>query len=373
MDASPDDLLVYLVAAVEGVDLAAQVSFVDIEDHDSLIDRATVVLDDPFGAIGDLPREGQGLQIELGWASEHAVLFDGDIVRVVTEAYGDSARRVTLVGFDPSYRMMQGLPKTRDHTGTLSSILQGIVGEYALPVGQVQLDPDPSFTDALPLRQTNRKDWAFIQDMVKRYRARAFFEYNDTASQFYAVSESQLMQGDSQGALNYAEGPGQLLEFRYQRIAASATALATAVTLDPATGNPITATPVPVAPEPLPAPDPTRSQVLDAVGSGPSDDYSGALAQVAGAQRTPDQQRPQTILAGRPSDPTLPDRAALAAPTSGLGLHGDGLAVGTVMLRAKGTVTIAGVANWAEGDWYVRQVNHVMKDKTYLSRFVVTR
>ena len=53
--------------------------------------------------------------------------------------------------------------------------------------------------------------------------------------------------------------------------------------------------------------------------------------------------------------------------------HGDGLAVGTIKLRAKGKVEIAGVANWAEGDWYVRQVTHIIADQNYLTRFVVTR
>jgi phage protein D len=374
MASDPNDALVYLTVSVEGVDLASQVSYLDVEDHDCLIDRATVVLDDPYGAVGDIPREGQSLQIEMGWVSEHAVLFDGDVVRVVTEAHGARARRVTLIALDPSYRMMQGAPKTRDHTGSLSSILQGMVAEYGLAVGQVQLDPDPSFMDDLPLRQTNTKDWAFIQDLTRRYRARAFVEYNDDASKFYAVSEARLVQGDPLGSLTYAEGPGQLLEFRYQRVAASALPVSTATTIDPSTGDVVTApAPAPPPPEQPPSPDPVRRQILDRVGKGPSDDYTMALQRVASPQRTPDQQRPQSVVAGTPSDPTLPDRVALTSSTCVLGLHGEGVAVGTVMLRAKGKVTIQGVANWAEGNWYVRQVNHVMTNKTYFTRFVVTR
>jgi phage protein D len=374
MATNPDDSRVHLVVSVQGIDLGAQVSYVDVEDHDRLIDRATVVLDDPFGAVGDIPREGQALQVELGWVSEYAVLFDGDITRVVTEARGSLERRVTLVALDISYRLMQGAPKTRDHTGSLSSIMKAIVAEYSLPVGQVQLDPDPSFTDDLPLRQTNQKDWAFIQDLAHRYRARAFVEYNDGQSQFYAISEPQLVQGDSQGSLTYQEGPGQLLEFRYERIAASAMPQSSGVTIDPSTGNVVTAPPPPpVTPEAPPAPDPARSQLLDSVGSGPSNDYSQAFEQVATAQRTPDQQRPQNVYAGLPSDPAIPDRVARMDPTSVLGLHGEGLAVGTVMLRAKGKIGIQGIANWAEGDWYVRQVNHIMAENTYYTRFVVSR
>src|ERR1700737_1604641 len=104
MASDPEDALVYLVVSVQGVDFAAQVTYTEVEDNDRLIDRAAVVLDDPKGAVGDIPREGQILKIELGWLTEHAVLFEGEIIRVVTEGYGATARRVTLVALDLSYR-----------------------------------------------------------------------------------------------------------------------------------------------------------------------------------------------------------------------------------------------------------------------------
>ena len=45
-----------------------------------------------------------------------------------------------------------------------------------------------------------------------------------------------------------------------------------------------------------------------------------------------------------------------------LGLRGEGRAVGTVLLRAKGKVTILGLAQWAEGDWYVAKAVHTWSD-----------
>ena len=374
MAIDPEDGLVFLSVTVQDVELSAQVSYAEVEDNDRLIDRATVIVDDPNGALGDIPREGQTLAVELGWMTEHAVLFQGDIVRVVTEASNGGPRRVTLVAFDPSHRMTQGLPKTRDHIGKLSDIFKTIVGEYSLPIGQIALDPDPEFTEELPLRQTNRKDWAFVQEMAARYRARAFVEFNEGASKFYAVAEGQLLQGESIGTLSYAEGPGQLVEFRYQRVAASAAPQSTAITLDPHTGDIVTVPPpTPAAAEPPPAPDPVRAEVLDALGGSFGDDYTAALDQAGKAETKPEQLRPLTIVAGLPSDPTIPDRIARLDPTRALGLHGDGVAVGSIHLRAKGKVGISGIANWAEGDWYVRQVTHITADQQYWSRFVVTR
>ncbi|MBI4671167.1 MAG: hypothetical protein HY741_05810 [Chloroflexi bacterium] len=373
MPTDPDDALAFLAVSVQGVDFARQVVYAEVEDNDRLIDRAQVILEDQHGALGDLPREGQTLKLDLGWVSEHAVLFEGDIIRVITEAYGSSTRRLTLVALDPAYRLMQGAPKTRDHNGAVSSIVQSIVGEYSLPVGQIQLDTDPTITPEQPLRQTNKKDWAFIQDVANRYGARAFVEYNEGAAKFYMVSDARLVQGDATGELSYSGGPGQLIEFRYERVAASAAPVRTAITVDPTTGDEITApAPTPTPPEPPPAADSIRADVLGELGT-QGDDYTKALQEMGKATRTPDQQRPQTILSGLPSDPTLPDRATLTDPTRVLGLHGEGLAVGTVKLRAKGKVSIKGIVNWADGDWYVRQVRHIVAEQNYWTRFVVTK
>ena len=48
-----------------------------------------------------------------------------------------------------------------------------------------------------------------------------------------------------------------------------------------------------------------------------------------------------------------------------LGLRGEGRAVGTVLLRAKGKVTILGLAQWAEGDWYVSKAVHTWSDSAH--------
>lgn len=372
--ADSDETLAFLEVTVEGVNFAAQAVYVEVEDNDRLIDRAVIVLDDAHGAISDLPREGQGVKVDLGWMTEHAVMFDGEIVRVITEAFGEEARRVTLVAMDASYQMMQGAPKTRDHTGTLSSIVSTIVGEYSIPVGQIELEPDPEFTEETPLRQTNKKDWAFLQDAAARYGARVFIEFNEGVSKFYMVSEAKLMQGDPMGELSYTGGLSELVEFRYQRVAASAAPVRAAVTIDPGTGQVVTAAPPPApTPEPAPASDPTRAEILDKAGGGLGDDYTTAFEQVGKAKRKPEQQRPQAIVRGLPSDTTLPGLLTQVDPTRALGLHGEGLAVGTVHLRAKGKVSITGIVNWAEGDWYVRQVQHLYADHDYWSRFVVTR
>jgi phage protein D len=306
--------------------------------------------------------------------SEHAVLFEGVITRVVSEAAGSGARRVSIVAFDLSYQMMQGMPNTKDHTGSLSSIIKNIVGTYGIPIGQIALDSDPVFQDNMPLRQMDKRDWVFIQELAARYAARAFVEYNDGSSKFFLVSESRVLQGDRMGELNGYGGPGKLLEFRCQKVAASAAPWQMATVVDPDTGDPVVPTaPRPPVPETAPEPDPIRNTVLDQLGGGLGDDYKTALEEVGKAKSTPDKQRPQAFARGLPSDPNLPTLAANQDPTCAYGLHGEGIVAGTIHLRAKGMVGITGVANWADGDWYVRLAQHIVTEQNYWTRFVVSR
>jgi hypothetical protein len=115
-----------------------------------------------------------------------------------------------------------------------------------------------------------------------------------------------------------------------------------------------------------------------------------ALVQAAGimAQSAdqPKESRPKTAVRGLPSDPVRMQQRIQQDPTRILGCSGQGLCRGTIMLRAKGKVTIKGLPPWVEGDWYVHKVNHIYRrivvtDKkgkpvdrsTYETKFSATR
>src|SRR5207248_1575340 len=109
-----------------------------------------------------------------------------------------------------------------------------------------------------------------------------------------------------------------------------------------------------------------------------SSGYVSALTATAASEVQPGDQRAQAVVAGLPSDPDLAARAAQQDPTRALGFYGEGIARGTIHLRAKGKVTLEGVAGWAGGDWYVQRVNHIVERDphgmpAYRCRFAVTR
>ncbi len=95
----------------------------------------------------------------------------------------------------------------------------------------------------------------------------------------------------------------------------------------------------------------------------------------------PDVLRATDALTGMPSDPARAERRIQQDRTRVLGFAGDGVAMGTVFMRAKGAVEISGLATWAAGNWYVTQVNHLVQraqvqDRTRLTyriKFKATR
>jgi hypothetical protein len=378
-----DDVAQASVKLVGIADTVSSVESIDVEDHDTWIDRARVVFDDSKALASQIMKEATKVQISLGWSQENAFVFEGVVMDVKTEAKGQSDQRVTLTAYDVGYLMRQKKPPVaRTFTsGKLSDVVKAIVGEYAsagIALGDVTPDPDPDITRLAPLTKVQaRQDWDFLQDLAKIYGARAFVEVNGNVSKFYFVSTASLLKGDPMGSLLYCPGCGcgKLIDFTYRRTGSSASPVPTATVVDPETGKVITQA---ATPPPAEAPmqvDPTADAELQQA--------ADAASKVDGK---PEDARPGAVLPGLASDPQLAKVRITQDPTRILGFSGEGTAVGTVKLRAKGKVTIKGISAWAEGDWYVRKVNHryqrvIVRDSklkeqdrsTFQSKFTVTR
>ena len=388
-------------------DITSSVKTVSVEDNDRLIDKATIVLDDAHGAAVNVPAEGQTVQVSMGWGGEATVLFQGLVTGVPAHAPSSGVPTVTITALDPSCQMNQANargpaerqnPKTRDfplpgtNTIKLSALLPAIVKPYGIAIGQIKCDLDPEFTQTAPARQVNKSDWEFIQDLADAYAARAYVEYNDGAPKFYFQPESTLLQGNAMGTLEYCHGRSQLVEFKYQRNAAGAAAQQSAAAVDPSTGTAVTSPPAPpLSPEQPTILNPDTRATLNRVDPGQAAQIQQALQVGANAAHTPADQRPAGPVVGGPSDPGFPNRVTRRDPTRILGFAGEGTAIGTVKLRAKGKVTINGIATWAEGDWYVHRATHIFNRviestpdprtklpiahnrSTYQTKFVVTR
>jgi hypothetical protein len=368
--------------SIEKVGVQSQVESVEVEDHDRAIDRARIVFDSADD-VSAIVREQAKVSVNLGWSDEKALIFEGVVVGARSEASGTGQARVTVTAYDLSYRMKQN-PKqntAKDRSfisGKLSDALKAIVADYnGFTVGSILPNPDPVFTPGRPWNKvTGQSDWDFIQEAALIWKARAFVEVNNNQSQFYFVSEQSLLSGSPMGVLHYCPGGiGPLIKFDYQRIGSGAAPQSTVTVIDPTTGQPVTQQVAPPPDDPPLQVDPDASATVTQA--------AGMMAQASGQ---PADSRPMNIVAGQPSDPTRALQNIQQDPTRILGYSGKGLCRGTVMLRAKGKVTIMGLPPWVTGDWYVHRVNHVytrlidtdkhgkpLNHSTFQTKFAVTR
>jgi phage protein D len=335
-------------------DLAPLASSVRLEDNDRLVDEARMVFKDPDGKGAELFTNGRTLTIELGWDDEHAILFEGLVVENRPEAGAAGTRSVTVVARDLSHRMSLKVPEKpeRHPAGTLQAIVERIAArnDWTGDKAKIVCDPNPRLTEQNDLMQGSKSEYQYLQELAERYGARAFVEYNDKSSRFYFISNRKLLEGKALGTLKYCRGIEKLIEFKYQSVAARSLRQVVASAVDPVTGE------VKTAQGEKPAPAADGSTLASAV-PGP------------------------TLAPGQPSDPERAARVVVFDPTRVLGLSGEGRAVGTIMLRAKGKVEITGIAPWAAGDWYVSKATHVWTDQStakvkrssYETKFTATR
>ncbi|GGS77843.1 hypothetical protein GCM10010156_40800 [Planobispora rosea] len=339
--------------------LSASALEVRVEDHDRLIDQATLTLSDPAGTGAATVQPGQRLTIDLGWDGEHAVIFEGLVAETRAQAPQGGPQVVTVVARDLSQLMQRERRPHEDYHGTLGSVVRAVAARHPeIPIGQVACDPDPSFPEDRPVRQHDQTDYEFLLTLAQRYGARFFVEYNEGASKLYFVSDKKIAAAEPLGVLPYCRGRGKLIAFTYENVAARAARRTSVSVHDPMTGEVRKAEGTAPPRPPALAVDSGRAAEIGRADPAARAVYESA---VAAGTVTPPPAVTDTAVAVA-SDPAAAEQATVPDPTRLLGLRGTGRAVGTVMLRAKGKVTIHGIAPWAEGDWYVSRATHIWRD-----------
>jgi phage protein D len=381
---------------VKYVNIEGTVQRVEVEDHDRLTDLARIVIDDAKGQLSHAPAEGQFVLIEMGWdLKETAPIFEGVVTNARPEGSDGASRLLTLTALDFSHLAdLQGSKDGEQHTGKLSEIIEKVIGRYKEisiaknDKGEKQIlpDDDVQFSKDDPLLQRKgQSDWAFILELAAEHSCRAFVEYSsekkkgdadDYKSRFYFIGEKRLFGGKPQGRLHYCRGFGDVKEFDFQRIAGGAAPFLNTSGLDEggdAIGKEASKDKKAAQKETLAMPP--------GLSPGEKAGHEAAMQIADAATKTPSDMIYEGSLIGLPSDAALAERLVKRDRTRAMGLYGKGTAVGTVQLRAKGQVTIDGIAPWAQGDWYVARVNHIYtrvvegnQDRsTYETKFVVTR
>jgi hypothetical protein len=380
-------------------DVSPPVTSIDIEDHEHLTDKASIVFDDQTGVLAHASMEGVRVRVRLGWQTEQVTVFEGIVTegRSVTSQAG---QQYQVTALDYTYLMSRNIPKEpknwpdgKDKTSqTLSEIVTAILAAepykgYNIKPFDVEPLPNPTFTVEQHLTQANESDWDFIQRLARDYNCRAFIEYNgkegrddkspEAASNFFFVPIVVLATEDPIGALTCCRGRGDLISFDYNRISSGALVEITTTTVDPATGEVVGN--APKAATPIPEVSAAATDHIEGVTPSQATAVQALVEVSASAVKQIEVARGRA--ASEAGHPEAAKQRIIPDPTRVAGLSGTGVANGTVLLRAKSRVTIYGVAPWAAGEWYLTKVNHVFRRQTvgtrrttsFVSNFTATR
>ena len=356
-DGAPTSIFVGVETGAQSVSLGDAVVRLEIEDHDRLVDEARVTLADSFDLAGAHLANGHAITIWLGWEGERVKMFTGTVVQIGGEVgAGATSGGTTIVAHDLSARMQAANNNFAAEPGEkLSDLVTRIASRHrgTIHMGEIECQPDPTFERANLPRQLARSDYEFLQDLARTWGARCFVEINDDQPKFYFKSIQSLWAADPLGQLDLCRGRGAITSFRYERIAARATRQLVTAAIDPVSGATVRGDSGPTTP-PAPAAGRLSSSVTEIEpGLARANDTLATATASAVAEPPP----PATIR-GRSSDPARARSYVVVDPTQALGLKGEVRAVGHVELRAKGRVTLIGMAPWAEGDWWIKRVTH---------------
>ena len=332
-----------------------------VEDHDRLIDEARISIDDSFGLASYGIQPGQEVGVEIGWDDEFTKIFDGTVVEIEGSMGADADSSVTtVVAHDRSAALHNASNTIVAQEGEkLSQLVRRIMRDHHgdIAVGQVACDPDPTFEAPNLPRSMGRTDFQFLQYLASTWGYRCFVEWNDGQSQFYFKSISSLWAAKPLGALQMCRGWGEIRTFTYERVADRAARQLVSASVDPRSGDTVRSDSGPVTPTPTRAAAVSSSVATAEPGIAAA---TGTLA--AGASAPPPVNPPRTVEGGA-SDPARSGTDVVADPTQVSGLRGSALTAGNVDLRAKGRVTLTGISPWAEGDWWVRRVTHIVRQQ----------
>ena len=149
-------------------DLSADITSFTIEEDSTRPDQLTINLSDPYKVFSHAFQEGMDLEVDLGTADDHSIIFRGRIYKVEGEFPKSGVPRLTLRAHDNSMKM--GLRKRNRPWKdlTLQDIVEQITSSYGFASVDVQLQGNPNFLGN-GIRQQEETDLAFLLRLAQEY------------------------------------------------------------------------------------------------------------------------------------------------------------------------------------------------------------
>lgn len=359
---------------IEGQDVSSWVSAVQLTEDDRQTDHVAITMPDPRMAWADAVMEGCRAEIDLGYAAQdqHALMLRAILTRVETTYPDSGVPELKVKGEDKSIEM--GLEeRTRPWKDTtVGSIVTAVADRYGFSDVKVAVSPDPRVRRE---HQDGKTDLAFLQELAKKYHAKCFVELDEQDREvLFFIPERRIVRirRPETLVLRYRQGPASTLQtFRPTFDASYLDRWREVHDIDD-DGEPVR------SPDDPPA-DVATWPLTTAVRSRVSATDWGRLQTLhdAGTRRRTALQL--ALATARPAlGESARDQADLDVSTDRLdsrrlGMSATGTTTGTIWLRAKSAVVIAGVHERFAGEWYVTGVTHSIGVNGYRTDFRCVR
>jgi phage protein D len=366
----------YYRVKIEGVDVTTWIDSVSVTEDDKQADNVAIAIPDPRMIYADAIFEGSIAEVDLGYAesNQHALMIKATVTKVEL-AYPDSGvPTLSLQGEDKSIEMGYVERKLVRRGKTVGAIVRKVAEPYKFGGVTIGLKPDPKVGPSL-IHQDGKTDLAFLQELAEKYHAKCFVELDEQGKEIlYFIPERRVvkLRRPDELVLQYRMGPSSnLISFSPTFDTTFVDRQKELADLD-THGKKVESEkkpPTEVVIWPLDAG--RLGLASDADKSRINDLYKAGSAKKKKLQQQLTKPRPGVgkVAHGQADVDAQNDQLE----SRKLGMSASGSTLGTIWLRAKSNVMIAGAGSRWNGRWYVTSVTHKIDSGGYKTDFKCVR
>lgn len=367
----------YCSVKIEGVDVTPWIDSVSVTEDDKQADGIAISIPDPRMIYADAIFEGSIAEVDLGYAepNQHALMIKATLTKVELSYPDSGVPTLSLQGEDKSIEMGYVERKLVRRGKTVGAIVRKVAEPYKFAGGvTIGLQPDPKVGAGL-VHQDGKTDLAFLQELAEKYHAKCFVELDEHNKEvLYFIPERRVvkLRRPEELVLQYRLGPtSNLMTFSPTFETTYVDRQKEIADLD-THGKKVESEKKPPTEVFIWQLDTTRRGLA----SKADQDRIDTLYRAGSEKKKQLQQqltKPRQQVGKVAHGQADVDAQSDQLESRRFGMSASGTTYGTIWLRAKSNVTIAGAGSRWNGRWYVTSVTHKVDGGGYKTDFKCVR
>jgi len=367
----------YFSVKIEGVDVSSWIDSVSVTEDDKQADSVQISMSDPRMIYADAIFEGSSAEVDLGYAeaNQHALMIRATLTKVELTYPDGGVPTLSLQGEDKSIEMGYQEKKLVRRGKTVSAIVHAVADPYGFKGGvTIGLTPDPKIGAGL-VHQDGKTDLAFLQELAQKYFAKCFVELDEQGNEvLYFIPERRVvkLRRPDDLLLQYRMGPASnLISFSPTFETSYVDRQKQIADLD-SKGKKVESSKQPPSEVVVWKLDESRLGLA----SSADKDRIHQLYDRGSAKKKKQQtelEKPRPGVGQVVHDQGDVDAQSLSLESRKLGMTASGTVAGTIWMRAKSNVLVAGASSRFNGRWYVTGVTHKIDGGGYKTDFKAVR